>query len=60
MLSRGADEGFIARLLEEGTRVELGLEVAPVVKGTGPFKQTRRWLAVRMARLAYRAWRAAT
>jgi len=60
VLSRGADAGFAARLLEEGTRVELGLEVAPVVKGTGPFKQTRRWVAVRMARLAYRTWRAAT
>jgi hypothetical protein len=60
VLSRGADEGFTARLLEEGTRVELGLVFAPVVPGTGAFKQTRRWIAVRTARLAYRAWRAAT
>lgn len=60
VLARGADEGFAARLLEEGTRVELGLEIAPVVEGTGPFKQTRRFVAGRVARVAYRTWRAAT
>ena len=60
ILGRGPDEGLTARLLEEGTRSELGMPVAPVVTGTGAFKQTRRWVAGRVARAAYRAWRATT
>ena len=58
VLSRPGAAGFGGRLLEEGTRSELGLEVAPVVTGTGTFKKARRWLAGRTARLAYGAWRA--
>jgi hypothetical protein len=58
VVPRGGHEGFTGRLLEEGTRVELGLPVTPVVEGTGPFKQARRWVAGRLARLAYRTWRA--
>jgi hypothetical protein len=54
----GTDAGFTGRLLEEGTRVELGLDVAPVIRRVGRFKQARRWLAGRVARLVYRAWRA--
>ena len=59
VLSRGGDAGFTGRLLEEGTRAELGLRVAPVVKDMGWYRQTRRWLAGRAARVTYRAWRAA-
>ena len=59
VLCRGRDAGFTGRLLEEGTRVELGLPVAPVVEGTGSFRRTRRWVAGRVARLAYVAWRTA-
>jgi hypothetical protein len=57
VLARGRDAGFAARLLEEGTRTELGMGVAPVVEGTGPFLKTRRWVAGRAARIAYGAWR---
>jgi hypothetical protein len=46
-----------ARLRDEGTRAELGLVAAPAVAGTGPFIRTRRWVAGRVARLVYRAWR---
>jgi hypothetical protein len=59
VLARRGDAGLGGRLLEEGSRVELGLGVAPVVAGTGPLSQTRRWAAGRVARLAYRSWRAA-
>jgi hypothetical protein len=59
VLTRWGTTGFAGRLLEEGTRADLGLGVAPVVEGTGPYKQTRRWIAGRTARLAYRAWRVA-
>jgi hypothetical protein len=59
VLRRGGDAGFTGRLLEEGTRVELGLPVASVVKGTGSFRRMRRWVAGRVARLAYGAWRIA-
>ncbi|HTT66636.1 MAG TPA: nucleotidyltransferase family protein [Gemmatimonadales bacterium] len=54
---RGGD-GFRERLLEEGTRTELGIAATPVVEGTGPLRQARRWAAGRVARLAYRGWRA--
>jgi hypothetical protein len=50
---------FGERLLDEGTRIELGVGAAPVVPGTGPLRQARRWVAGRVARLAYRGWRAA-
>jgi hypothetical protein len=60
VLPRGGESGFTGRLLDEGTRVELGLGFAPVVEGAAPFKQTRRWVAGRVARAAYRIWRAAT
>jgi len=53
----GGDGAFRERLLEEGTRAELGVGTTPVVAGTGPFRQARRWVAGRVARAAYRAWR---
>ena len=54
----GAGAGrFGTRLLDEGTRAELGLGVAPVIEGTGPISRTRRWVAGRAARLAFGAWR---
>jgi hypothetical protein len=58
VLGRAGSVRFAARLLEEGTRAELGLGVGPVVEGTGRLAQTRRWVAGRAARLAHRAWRA--
>ena len=58
VLARGGDRGFTGRLLEEGTRAEIGLGVAPTVEGVGRYRQTRRWIAGRVARAAYRAWRA--
>ena len=60
VFARGGDEGFTGRLLEEGTRAELGYPVAPVVAGTGAFRQARRWVAGRAARGAYRAWKVAS
>jgi hypothetical protein len=59
VLARGGDAGFTGRLLEEGTRVELGLPVTPVPDGVGSFRRTRRWVAGRLARVTYRAWRTA-
>ena len=59
VLARAGRARFAARLLDEGTRSELGLSVTPVIEGTGPFRQTRRWVAGRAARLAYGAWRVA-
>lgn len=59
VLGRGGGARFGERLLEEGTRAELRLPVTPVVEGTGAFRRSRRWVAGRAARLAYRAWRAA-
>ena len=56
-LARAGNGRFAERLLDEGTRTELGLGVAPVFAGTGTVSQTRRWVAGRAARLAYRAWR---
>lgn len=58
VLDGGGERGFRERLLEEGTRTELGISATPVVRGTGPFRQARRWVAGRVARLAYRGWRA--
>jgi len=58
VLARTGDAGLGARLLEEGTRMELGMPPAEVVPGTGMFKQTRRWLGGRAARGIYRLWRA--
>jgi len=58
VLARRTDTGFGARLLEEGTRTELGMPPAEVLPESGVFKQTRRWLASRAGRVAYRAWRA--
>jgi hypothetical protein len=58
VLARCEDAGLGARLLEEGTRTELGMPPAEVVPGTGVFKQTRRWLGGRAARVIYRLWRA--
>jgi len=57
VVARGGAEGLGARLVEEGTRTELGLPVASVVEGTGSLTQSRRWVAGRVARLTYRAWR---
>jgi hypothetical protein len=59
VLARGVDAGLAGRLLEEGTRVELGLGVTPIVGGASPLRQARRWVAGRVARVTYRAWRAA-
>ena len=59
VLDGPGDGSFRERLLEEGTRTELGVGVTPVVRGTGPLRQARRWVAGRVARLAYRGWRAA-
>ena len=59
VLARAGSGRFAARLLEEGTRAELGLGIAQVVDGTGSLQQTRRWLAGRAARVAYGAWRVA-
>ena len=56
----GGDGSFRERLLEEGTRTELGVRTTPVVEGTGPLRQARRWVAGRVARLAYHGWRAAS
>ena len=58
ILSRVGNGRLAGRLLEEGTRRELGLGAAPVVRGTGLIRQTRRWVAGRAARLVYAAWRA--
>jgi hypothetical protein len=58
VLHRVGAAGLGERLLEEGTRAETGFGVTPVVPGTGAARQTRRWAAGRVARLAYRAWRA--
>ena len=57
VLARRSDVGFGARLLEEGTRAELGMPPAEVVPGTGVLKQTRRRLGGRAARTIYRLWR---
>jgi Uncharacterised nucleotidyltransferase len=59
VLGRMGNGRLAARLLEEGTRRELGLSAAPVVPGTGLQHRARRWLAGRTARLLYGAWRAA-
>ena len=56
-IARAGTGRFAERLLDEGTRAELGLGVAPVIAGTGPYSQIRRWLAGRTASLAYGAWR---
>lgn len=58
VLARHKDALFGARLLEEGTRVELGLSTAPAVEGTGPLLQARRRLGGRAARMVYVVWRA--
>lgn len=57
VFNKHEDSGYGARLLEEGTRAELGLDPADVVPDTGLIKQTRRRLGSRAARLIYRRWR---
>jgi len=47
---------FAGRLLDEGTRTELGWASRRSLRD-GAYSQTRRWLAGRTARLAYGAWR---
>jgi hypothetical protein len=59
VLARAGSARFGARLLEEGTRADLGMGVRPAIRGTGPLGRTRRWVAGRTARAAYGAWRVA-
>jgi hypothetical protein len=46
-----------AKLIEEGTRAEVGWPITPGVPGTSPAVRLRRRLAAVAARAAYRAWR---
>lgn len=58
VLARRKNAGMGARLLEEGTRVELGWPPAESVPGSGTLKQLRRQLGGQAARSIYRSWRA--
>ncbi len=47
----------VDKLIEEGTRAEVGWPIVPGVRGTSPVVRLRRRLAALAARGAYRAWR---
>jgi hypothetical protein len=52
-------QSWQAKLLDEGTRAQLGLELAPLVRTRSVAVQARRRLATIAARGAYYAWRVA-
>lgn len=56
VLARRTVEGYGGRLLEEGTRVELGWDPAPAAEHWSPLMRMKRRLAGQAARLAYRRW----
>jgi hypothetical protein len=58
VLAKRQDKGLGARLLEEGTRVELGRPLARAEAGSGALKRLRRQLGGRAARGIYHRWRA--
>jgi hypothetical protein len=48
---------MVEKLIEEGTRAEVGWPIMPGVAGTGPAIRLRRRLAAVAARATYRVWR---
>jgi hypothetical protein len=48
---------MVEKLIEEGTRAEVGWPIMPGVAGTSPAIQLRRRLAAVAARATYRVWR---
>ncbi|HEY2805824.1 MAG TPA: nucleotidyltransferase family protein [Gemmatimonadales bacterium] len=58
VLRERKNHGFGGRLLEEGTRRELGVGVAPRAVGTGLYKRARRRIGGLAARVVYGIWRA--
>ena len=58
VLRQRRPHGLGGRLLEEGTRRELGYPLAPKAPNTGIYKRTRRRLGGLAARMIYNVWRA--
>lgn len=48
---------MVEKLIEEGTRAEVGWPIMPAVRGTSPAIRLRRRLAAMAARATYRVWR---